>query len=66
VEGVDLMGLGHNRVLGLDVAFRHGGCAALVSFRYKESSVSARERTKEEDRSFQQARGRRTGSLQLL
>lgn len=32
MESVDLVGLGHNRVLGLDVAFRHCACAAAVVF----------------------------------
>lgn len=31
VESVNLMGLGHNGVLGLDVAFRHCVCAAVKS-----------------------------------
>lgn len=52
VEGVNLVGLGHNRVLGLDVAFRHGGCAAVVSFWYKESSVSARKGRKKRAGAF--------------
>lgn len=29
VKGVDLVGLGHDWVLRLDVAFRHGACAAV-------------------------------------
>ena len=52
VEGVDLVGLGHNRVLGLDVAFRHGGCAAVVSFWYEGSSVSARKGRKKRTGAF--------------
>lgn len=31
VKGVDLMGLSHDGILGLDVAFRHGVCAAVMS-----------------------------------
>lgn len=42
VKGIDLMGLGHNRVLGLDVAFRHDACAVAMSLGEKESSESAR------------------------
>jgi hypothetical protein len=54
VESVDLVGLGHNRVLGLDVAFRHG--AAL--------SQCLRRTGKLRERAIDEGRGRELSESQ--
>lgn len=61
VESVDLVGLGHDRVLGLDVAFRHG--AALSQCLCRRGKLRERAQlTRREGESFQRASGRWDGS----
>jgi hypothetical protein len=51
VESVDLVGLGHDRVLGLDVAFRHG--AALSRCLWRRGKLRERAQlTRERARAF--------------